>query len=50
MYNSYGKDVDKLEFLNAIVINEVDVLYNVMGIDIVIISIVTWTSENMIDD
>ena len=48
-YDSHGKDVDKLEFINAVVINEVDLLYNSLGIDVVISSIVTWTSENKVD-
>ena len=48
-YDSHGKDVDKLEFINAVVINEVDLLYNFLGIDVVISSIVTWTSENKVD-
>ena len=48
-YDSYGKDVDKLEFINAAVINEVDLLYNSLGIDVVISSIVTWASENKVD-
>ena len=48
-YDSHGKDVDKLEFINAVVINEVDMLYYFLGIDVIITSIVTWTSENKVD-
>ena len=49
IYDSYGKDVDRLEFNNAIVINEVDFLYNSLGIDVILISIVTWKTKNMVD-
>ena len=49
IYDKYDKDVDKLEYINAVVINDVDQLFNSLGIDVVIISIVTWTNENMVD-
>ena len=49
IYDSHGKDVDSLEFYNAIVINEVDLLYNSLGIDVTLISIVTWKTKNMVD-
>ena len=49
IYDSHGKNVDKLEYNNAIVINEVDFLYNSLGIDVILISIVTWKTKNMVD-
>ena len=45
MYNLFHRKVDDLEYYTASVVNLIDLLFTSLGIDVILVGIVTWTDN-----